>query len=703
MIVRRFAPVLWLALLASPFPAQSFQPGDVSKLVCRVILPRGQHADQQPLVVEVTNRGKLTAEPVSFDVFMDFPEDGSGRLHHRVDHRAGRRVWGRAGRAIPPGGKLRYWLPAVWGGKALLEKTSVTVTRASFFRGKGRSKPPVRILSLEDFQAMDDFTHQPVKRTQVSVQNLTDFAVDVIFRATPKPKGAPRLFAAHLAPRAKRILGTDANRDLMNEPIDRSPTYGIVEGRFSSLDVIDWSVLVDDGAALAKDLLEPAWRDFYRWPVTSATEVVGKAAFALRKLPADDPFEGSIRFRLKLGGPGSRLEAEPPVDAALQGQLLVDVGRSLHPMTHLSFEELEDRCSFTLVDAFLDGSVQVWVRSKTRRTYVLTEPVLLLRDGRIQRTEEVNPWLRRVTTIKSVDLEDGRYAPAEMKTVSIAQLIARPPLVVERRFWTYRARDGIVQPETAKREAFEEFTGNARYRTELRFENIAFEGPRELGAPTGEGLAYLRRAWEKPYRYPPGAVNFEGSLRIDCETTQEDWASSPRIEGRLKLEGWTGRPSASNVPFATSRLRPKGRFSASAKRQIDDLFRARMSIWTRQDFSGRPLFDVFFRGCKIHAPDAEGWLKVEGHERVAAVRIDKGRPVAVRDRSGEVHRRRFAKVKGFLVPVETRWAFDDREALITVTYREMGRGLLVPRRIVMRDWFLPGWGPETYDFRLRRR
>ncbi len=703
MNVRYLTSALCLAFSVVLCPGQSFQPGDVSKLVCRVIPPRGRHADQQPLVVAVTNRGKLTAEPVSFDVFMDFPEDGSGRLHHRIDHRAGRQVWGRAGRAIPPGGKLRYWLPAVWGGKSLLAKTSVTVTRASFFRGKGRTKPPVRILSLEDFKTVDDFTHQPVKRTQAIVQNLTDFPVDVVLRATPKPKGPPRLFAAHLAPRAKRVLGNDANRDLMNEPVDRTPTFGIMEGRFSSLEVVDWSVIVDDGAALAEELLEPAWRNLYRWPATAETEVVGRASFALWKLPVDEPLEGRVRFRLKLGGPGSRLDEEPPLDPALQAQLLIDVGRSLHPMTHRSFEELKRRCSFIMVNAFLDGSVQVWARPRTRRTYVLKEPILLLRDGRIQRTEEVNPWLRRVTTIKNIELADGRYAPTSMETVTIAQLIARPPLVLEKRSWTYRTRDGIVQPETAKRESFDGLNGTQKYRTELSFEKIALEGPRDAGVPEGEGLAFLRSAWERPYRYPPGAVTLEGSLRIDCENTREDWALSPRIEGRLKLEGWTGRPNASHVPFAMSRLRPKGRFSASAKRQIDDLFRARMSIWTRQDFSGRPLFDVFFRGCKIHAPDAEGWLKVEGHERVAAVRIEKGLPVAVRDRTGAVHRRRFTQVKGFLVPVETRWAFDDREASVMVTYRGMGPGLLVPRRIVLRDWFLPGWGPEVYDFKLRKR
>ncbi len=703
MHVRCLAAALWLASMAAVCPSQSFQPGDVADLVCRIVVPRGRNVDTNPLVVEVTNRGKLAAEPLSFHVFMDFPDDGSGRLHHRIDHRVGRQVWGRAGRAVRPGGKLRYWLPAVWGGKALLAKTSVTVTRASFFRGKGRKKPPVRVLSLEDYKTVDDFTHQPVKRTQVTVQNLTDFPVDVIFRAIPKPQGPPRLLAAHLAPRAKRVLGNDATADLMQEPLDRSPTFGLVEGRFSSCDVIDWSVLVDDGAARARELLEPAWRDLLRWPAAPDTDVVGSASYALWKQSADDPLTGVARFHLKPGRPGSQLETKPALEASLRQQLLYDVGRSLRLMARFSFDELERRTSFVMVDAFPDGSVQVWARPKERRMYVLREPVLLLRDGRIQRTEEVNPWLRRVSRFTNVILEDGRYAPVEMEARNVAQLIARPPVIVEKMKWAYRMRGGRLEPDKVMRESFDPLSGAPTFRAELAFKEIALQGPREAGAPEGEGVAILRGAWEKPYRYPPGAVTLEGRLSIACESTREDWVASSKIEGRIRLDGWTGRPHASMVPFSTSRIRPKGRFSPSGKRQINDLFRARMSIWTRQDFSGRRHFDVFFRGCRIHAPDPEGWLTVEGHDRVAAVRVVDGLPVAVRDRTDEVHRRRFAKVKGFLVPVETTWVFDDREASVAVTYRGIGHGLLVPRRIVIRDWFARGWGPETYELNLRLR
>ena len=612
-------------------------------------------------------------------------------------HRCGRRVWGRAGRAVKPHGRRKYRFPLPWGEMTPLDRVKVHVTRASFFEGKDTPKPPVKIVKTATVSVRDDGTARKVKRSTVTLKNLLPHAVDAILRGEPKGGGPTCLFHVSLEPGESRTLGEPGER-----PADRfrPRAFQAFRGRYEELRVVDWSVLVDATDEPARDLLEPAWRNLYRWPIVKETIVTGKVRFQVEFAAERAPLGGLASFRLE--GGRSRLEADVKITPALRSRLFQDIGSVVASFRRPTFEALLRRANLRFLDLTSDGTATIHVRSRDPRARILPLPVLHVRDGRIVGAEGASLEMHEEARYTHVSTPDGRLVLHSVQRDLVNFPKGITPL--ERRRQDIRQQDILTLPAQVRRESFDMLSGRRTALTTLAFEEISFEGPLEKGTPTGSGAAALFAAWNAPYRYPAGAWDLSGSFLVLAPETAENWVGREKIRGSAFIEGWRGRVSSGDRrPYERLRLVPRGKISKSGKRQIADLFRARLSIWTRQDFCARRSFEEEFRGCTIETGDAPGTLEVEGHERIAAVKVIDGLPVLVRNRDGTRQWRRFARVKGLLVPVETRWISADREARTEVTFKLLGPGLLFPQRIRVRDWFHAGWGPETWELKVKRK
>ena len=98
-----FALVLTAHSAIGVFTDQHFVFGDASTLTCKA--SRSTPKKWQPLLlIEVKNRGPSWAEPLVFSIEIKTKKSSPGfRTHHRVQ-RVMRPFFGRAGRAVRPGG-----------------------------------------------------------------------------------------------------------------------------------------------------------------------------------------------------------------------------------------------------------------------------------------------------------------------------------------------------------------------------------------------------------------------------------------------------------------------------------------------------------------------------------------------------------------------------------------------------------------------
>jgi hypothetical protein len=205
----------------------------------------------------------------------------------------------------------------------------------------------------------------------------------------------------------------------------------------------------------------------------------------------------------------------------------------------------------------------------------------------------------------------------------------------------------------------------------------------------------LRAAWIKPYRYARAPLNCRGELTIECPTTSNNWLDELKIQGKVSFEGYTGiAPNA----WEDLEYLPRVRISSAGRIQLADLCKARLGIWTQQDFSGRKSFDQEFTNCKLHSNEKGDVITVEGHRHIDSVRIEKELPVEVSYKDGTKHIRHFKRFQGHIVPALTELLYPDRRATCEVEFKELTKGRLFPAKITMKDRFYPDWGPEIYTF-----
>jgi hypothetical protein len=321
---------------------------------------------------------------------------------------------------------------------------------------------------------------------------------------------------------------------------------------------------------------------------------------------------------------------------------------------------------------------------------------MIIKDGVIVGAESAGLSLREIVAYTNGELPDGRVA--HMARVIRNDRIPLPEVILEKQELRLRSAGGLITPEEATRESRDRLNGTPGFTSRIEFLELRPQGAREKGAASGEGVRALRAAWSRPYRYPVTPRDLQGTLEIECAATVANWLGEKELKGRLEISAWTGDNA---TPHGGYEFSLRGKFSDAGKRQMADLARARLTIWTRQDFAGRPLFDEAFKGCVIGAAEEEGLHPVVGHASIRGVRIAKGLPVEVQLLDGTRLLREFEDYRGNLVCVRINWHFPDHTAQISTSFKALGRGLIFPTRIEMRDWFSSGWGPEIYRYRLR--
>ncbi len=688
-----FLVFLVLGFMSSWVEAQEpvFVRGDLTKLKVKII-KKPKAPRKGLLVIEVKNRNRVAAEPLDFMIHVNDPEHAEGRVMVFRYSRAGLLTWGKAGRAIPPNGKLRYFFPDPWPNTPL-DKVTVDITRASFFRGAGQKKSPVSIVKIEQIKVFDDYLKQKVKTTRVLLRNKIDLPVDLLLVVRTKAGKKPTIMSAHLEGNEEKFIGES------NTPgadfLLHARGFQMFYGRFKVVQIVDWTVQYPAATTLGEEILETAWRQRYRWDLGEKSEVIGTVHFAFEEFGNFGRSMGVFDFRRSADG-RIQFDLTRPAGKGKKGALARAIATTIEDFTSVTFDALKEKSVFVLLDRLNDGRDIVWVKSKKKNSRSLPAPIMTIKDNQIVNEKwtdaNIYPNYHRTNT----QLKDGRFCAATKKGIYHPGMLPETPIfdssVVAGTFGS------IFGPKDAMLRLYEFGSGKPVAQIALSFSGIKITGEKVVGAISGNGVSLLRAAWQRPYRYPSGSLNLKGTLALQVAKTNENWWGYEQLEGRIKFVGWRG---AGKV-FDDFHFKVKEKLSKEAKKAVDDLARARLSIWSRQDFCARPLFERAFRGCAITRGDENGLVRVKGHERIMAVRVTKGLPVEVRYNDGTYHVRRFKKVKSNWVPVETQWHFPDRTAILRTKFKQLNRAWLFPITQKYENWFHPGWGPETYNFTLKK-
>lgn len=699
--VRRALPGLLVSLCVANATGQvpEFVDGDLDALEVQIARPK--KSEDGMLVLEVKNGGAVAAEPVEFLIE---PKPGVRKQEQQDRYelvRVGVPAFGRAGRAIAPGAKQRYWFPAPYG---LEQKGArVRVTSASFFRGAVASKPPVVLGKLRREQRRDDATGRSYRCALFAMENKADAPVDVLMLASGGSLRQPFLLMERLAALETREVGDGASG---GSYVGRPGTYSLVQGDFDKVEIIDWSVVWPTDAQRARELLLAAWNNDYRWeapdlPVHGRFRYQVDALTTNRGVP-DGSGEGTFRVRAT----DSMLVEIDRDDAALRGFVSEQVGRAFAGLRRPAPETLlaDHQVRIVRLSAPLRLQLMHVADGNCRRCL---DPFVDIADGHIVggRGSLVEPYSETRRTL--IAAADGRMLEAGLTQVVTLRGTESIRGVQQT---TYVEVGGVVMPRTFESQAFSLSGNSLEITARLTFDAIEIDRSAEAAAiangppppPAGPAAAELRALWEGAYRYPATPVTLRGRVVVDAPNSRFDWQMRTRVAARFELAGYSGRRSVSDSTVCErATYEVEGVDKPETRNAIADLLRARYSIFARQDVCGRPSFEEQFAGATIARGGAGDTFVLE-RCAIREIEFQRGLIKRMAQDDGTVLRVRYAEVDGHPVPVETRMKFADRESIITAKFARIDAERVFPVEVEIRDWFTPGVGPETYRYEIDR-
>lgn len=258
----RLLPLFALILTAlAPLRAQEpvFHQGDVSKLKVKV-KKTSDSLDGEPstlLIIEVKNPTEYWVEPLSFEVAIRKKRDRKTVVIPRV-HAP---FYGRAGRAVPPGGKLRFHLNVPETAK-YITKSKTKVVDASFFSGEPPEEPPILVGDLEDAITEIDEVGGRTKYSHIHLENTSDFLVDAIFEADfSAPNHGTTLVHIRLEPQER-------GRFRVEGPYLGISPYPARRGSdLKKVELVDWSMRPVQKPDPGEALLREAFEKRVAWPI----------------------------------------------------------------------------------------------------------------------------------------------------------------------------------------------------------------------------------------------------------------------------------------------------------------------------------------------------------------------------------------------------------------------------------------------------
>lgn len=258
----RLLPLFAVLLMAlAPLRAQEpvFHEGDPSKLKVKVTKATDS-LDGEPsalLIIEVKNPTEFWVEPLSFEIAIKRRSERRTVIAPRV-HAP---FYGRAGRAVPPGGKLRYHLNVPEAAK-YITKSKTKVVAASFFSGDPPEDSPILVGDLEKAITEVDAVGGRTKYSHIQLENTTDYLVEAILEADfSAPNHGTTLVHILLEPQER-------GRFRVEGPYLGISPYPARQGSdLKKVKLVDWSIRSVPTPDPGEALLREAFEKRMAWPI----------------------------------------------------------------------------------------------------------------------------------------------------------------------------------------------------------------------------------------------------------------------------------------------------------------------------------------------------------------------------------------------------------------------------------------------------
>jgi len=650
-----------------------FVAGDVSKLTCRVVKVKGMATNRKKfphgslLTLEVRNRGDVTAEPVAFRLTVKRTADGKTPDPFVVPRFKGA-VFGRAGRAVKPGGTVRYrvMVPLFLKGNSGL---TAAVTHASFFEGEPVEKLDVKARGRKSgrWNVGPEF---PADLTSFRVKNPLPHPVDVAFLGRVEdPIACRAIFQCRLGP------GEDTLLEIRG--VHFSSGGGFEGADVKGLELIDWSVVKDDGKDRARQLFADAYRKWRRWEKPEA--VKGRYVCRARQVPAREAtgikaFDYRSRGTFTLSADGTVQVTPETGGPQAIGSVRKAVLGAFADLRRPSVDKVLADNKLTLVE--MGERPRLGISGPRWKRGGQPDGVIELVDGRIAGEGFLNSAMRtRWLTSTNGDgwVVGGRdaYQPLTGDTPWESIRV------------TYDETGGLTAPASYLRRQY--LKGVSTQHVSITFSEIR-RTDHAAAAPvvdTGPAAAAVRAAWEACYRYPDSPVQLSGTFVARNEgRTEALWQGEKRVSGTFEIQGWTGSR------YSAHRVHVQEKLPELERRELGEVVMDRFRIWFFRDFAARKSFERTFAGATF-TKRTNGVYSVSNGP-YAAVEVKDGRVHALVYAGGTRRRFSYEKLGDHVVATGVKTG----DEVCKARFQLVG-DRLVPVDMHFAHVFGKDWGPES--------
>jgi len=641
------------------------------------VTPVAEGVRASVLQVEVRNDGRHAIEPLLFRV-----DPRSEGVDPVTVARAPLPPVARAGRAIAPRKRETYPLLVPLSADALAN-CAVEVHDACLWAPSSSSA------ELE-VEARDLKLGRPAVHgeegsawTSATVQNGTEHHIDVVLEATFRNDGGGECLVGV-------TLEPGGERDLEIRALTTAPFAGerlLAQAAITRLELVDWTVRVDPGARVARNLLAGAWDSWTRIPSDL--------------LPASASFTAKVDHKRLFGPGGTRYD----LMADVTGRLWIDADRrvqieceqgeglprgaaaiarlavedALGWISRAPYDEASRDWELRLVESGDPAVVRMSGAGDVFRRSVLD---LRIVDGVITASAYPGGIGSAATEWRTETIGDA-WGLLAMRRESESQGVTEQTA-------TYASIEDVAVLETWT--TWEEDTlTDAPRRTTVTFDGWEFrvEAPTPPAPPTGPLADELREAWDGFYRYPDPFVELTGTYEMTIKGGDGIWLGRREVEGAFSLRNfdngyWRHRTVDCDDEKADADTLP------ILVNAVED----RIGMWSGRVPCWRASFDEEFAGVALAEGDGRGWIALEGHQRLGAVRVSGGKVDAIRFPSGAETSYRWRKKGDVLLPTRVERVGNGN---VDLDWDEVAPGWWLPKRAHFTEIFGPSWGPETLE------
>jgi hypothetical protein len=658
---------LWILLCASAAGGQQveFHHQAASRLKVKVVkvVDAIDGFPSALMTVELSNPTDYWAEPLEFLVPSKKRKDLKAHIIPRVEAP----YYGRAGRAIAPGEKLRYVLSLPDEPKRI-GKSKVKVTQASFFSGDPVAEAPIEIGEIDSVTEGANLVGEKIRFSRVMLRNTSDFTIDATLQAKfSYPKSGTALVRFRLNPKEQRRF------TIQGPQISFSEWSDLRGSDVKSLELIDWSALRSTGPDPGVEILRAAYQARAAWPEKDF-------AYEAQYKVEIEQYDWNTRKRVKIvetgrcSSKGRFAQFEPDqgvvLDTAGQGQILL--GHANRNFAQPDFE------------AWLEGgTVQLHTRQGQSAVVAVTygwENAIRNRYYWIEDNQIVRQ-ARYPFAGTSLVFENERNGSDLVVAQETAQDIRLGPTPYDHEYqFRYQRVDGQLIPvEMHQENRFNPEENNLVVHLKLSKIKLLGEPTERVAdtAPTGELADRVRAAWDRGYRYPATAIRVRGSFVMSNGGNDLIWRGHKEVRGTFDMQGLRGSD------WERCDVVLQGEYSEATDLALQETVRDRFGMYMGRDLSSWPSYEKQFAGASFEKKGSK--ILVKG-SLITQLEIRKGRLEAYW--MGDKRKLTWKQSNGFELLVRAQHGAES----IRYQRREIN-GVWLPVKILMEDVFAD-WGPE---------